>query len=315
MQRESPPAIWLPEAYRFGNILQSNAITYAIFGAGSLAVHKVMQRPTQDIDFVVKEYKKTVNLLNDQPNLTESDLAKEKDGIQVADFYFDTGVSIQIWRNNLYSLPMTPAAWSRVVIRNVPGFGLIRSIGMEDLIVSKVGRFTQQVSENQYEAKKSVTDIIATIQVLQKPDYQYIIQRLKDGARRETSSQISKIHPLDWYFIREIEIYLEIAKNFDLHKISKFLSTIVVSMKTPSVEYYLLHTLRKRGIVSKFRDFFMLKDEETSVLLKRWKSFVRVNGDQVEVNSKDIKQYITSLGQKELPEYGKYLAHSGRGES
>ncbi len=312
MQGESPPQIWLPEAHRFSSILQSNAITYAIFGAGALAVHKVMQRPTQDIDFVVMEYEKTVNLLNEQPNLTNADLTKEKDGIQVADFYFDTGVSVQIWDNNLYSLPMTSDAWSRVVIRNIPGFGLVRSISMEDLIVSKVGRFMQQKAENAYEARKNVTDIIATIDVLKKPDYQYIMQRLKDGARRESSSQRSKIHTLDWYFIREIETYLEVAKDFDSKKISKFLSTIVINIKTPSVEYHLLHTLRKVGNISKFQQSFMLDDEATSLLLKRWKSFVRVNGDNVDVNSKDIQQYIISLGPQDLPDYAKYLVHRGR---
>lgn len=312
MQRESPPAIWLPEAYRFSSILQSNTITYAIFGAGALAAHRVMQRPTQDIDFVVKEYEKTVNLLNEQPNLTDADLTKEKDGIQVADFYFDTGVSVQIWDNNLYSLPMTSEAWSRVLIRNIPGFGLVRSISMEDLIVSKVGRFMQQKVENAYEAKKNITDIIVTIDVLKKPDYQYMIQRLKDGARRETSSQRSRIHALDWYFIREIEIYLEVAKGFALLKISKFLSTIIINIKTPNVEYHLLHTLRKVGTISKFQQVFMLDDESTSILLKRWKSFVRVNGDKVDVNSKGIQQYVTSLGPQDLPEYAKYLIHPRR---
>ena len=72
---EVQPGIWLPEAYRFGNILESNEIRYAMFGAGALAVHNIMVRPTVDIDFVVDEYKKAINLLKEQPGIASSNLA------------------------------------------------------------------------------------------------------------------------------------------------------------------------------------------------------------------------------------------------
>ena len=45
MRTEIDPKIWIPEASRFGNILESNGIKYAIFGAGALAIQNVMVRP------------------------------------------------------------------------------------------------------------------------------------------------------------------------------------------------------------------------------------------------------------------------------
>ncbi len=141
-----------------------------MFGAGALAVHKVMVRPTIDIDFVVHDYKKAVELLQDQPGMVDKDLEKEKDGIQVAEFHFDSGVSVQIWDNNLYSLPMIDDSWSRVIARIVPGYGPIQSIGMEDLIISKVGRYTQKKGNSQYEAEKNVRDIVSAMSTLSGPD-------------------------------------------------------------------------------------------------------------------------------------------------
>src|SRR3989442_8211343 len=132
---EVQPQIWLPEAYRFGNLLGSRGINYAIFGAGALAVHNVMVRPTVDIDLVVDNYQEAINLVNEQPNITSRNLQKEKDGIQVADFYFKSGVTVQIWDNNLYSLPMTDDSWLRVMLKPIPGYGSIQTISIDDLIV------------------------------------------------------------------------------------------------------------------------------------------------------------------------------------
>src|SRR5690242_8376234 len=97
---EIKPQIWLPAAKYFGDLLESNGIHYAIFGAGALAVHRVMVRPTVDIDYVVDDYQKAVDLLKKQPNKKSQNLEKERDGIQVADFYFNSGVTVQIWDNN-----------------------------------------------------------------------------------------------------------------------------------------------------------------------------------------------------------------------
>jgi len=304
---EVQPRMWLPEAYRFGNILETNNIRYAIFGAGALAVHNVMVRPTVDIDFVVDDYKKAINILKDQPNIASRNLKKEKDGIQVADFYFKSGITVQIWDNNLYSLPMTDESWSRIILRPIPGYNSIRCISTEDLIISKVGRYTQQKSDSKYEAEKSVKDIIATIQTLFKPDFNYTIQRLREGARRETPSNSSKIHRLDWYFVREVEIYQKMAESFDQHKIEKFISKILVNSKSTPIEYKLLHSLRKNKSISKFKSSFMLDDASFSLLLKRWKPILKINGDKVSLSSKDIQNYVNTLGPETLSEYAKKI--------
>ena len=308
---EVQPGIWLPEAYRFGNILESNEIRYAMFGAGALAVHNIMVRPTVDIDFVVDEYKKAIGLLKEQPSIASSNLQKEKDGIQVADFYFKSGITVQVWDNNLYSLPMTDDSWSRVTLGPVPGYGSIQSISREDLIVSKVGRYTQQKTGSRYEAEKNVKDIISTIQTLPKPDFKYVIQRLKEGARRETSSGSSKIHRLDWYFVREVEIYQKMAGGFDQDKIGKFISTILANSKSAPIEYELLHSLRKSSM-SKLKSSFMLDGKSLSLLLDRWKSILKINGDKVSLSSKDIQNYVKTLEPETLSEYAKRIVFSGK---
>ena len=104
---EVQSSVWLPEASRFGSLLQANGTRYAIFGAGALAANDIMVRPTIDVDFVVDDYAKAVALLNTQKGINRKNLKEDKDGIQVADFHFTSGVTIQIWKNNLYSLPMT----------------------------------------------------------------------------------------------------------------------------------------------------------------------------------------------------------------
>lgn len=315
MQRENPPAIWLPEANRFSNILQLNGITYAIFGAGALAVHNIIVRPTVDIDFVVKDhdYDKAVSILKESSGLKSVDLQKDTDGIPVGDFHFETGVSVQIWNNNLYSLPMTENAWSRIVVKNIPGGTLIRSISIEDLMVSKVGRFTQQLQDNEYKAKKNAVDIVYTMKVLKRPDYEYIAERLKEGARRERSAQNSPIHLLPWFFVREIKTYHDIAieSGFDLNHMHGIISSILTRIKTPSAEYHLLHSLRTIGELDKFQDSFMLDAKAVAILLKRWKSVVKVDGNSVQLTSKDIQLYVDSLG-TEQSEYAKRLAYAGK---
>lgn len=308
---EIQPRTWLPEAYRFGTILESDDIRYALFGAGALAVHNVMVRPTIDIDIVVDDYKKAVNILKEQPDLKSCNLEKEKDGIQVDDFYFESGVTIQIWDNNLYSLPMTDDSWSSVVLRQVPGYGTIKTICMEDLIISKVGRYTQQKSDSKYEAEKNVGDIIATIQTLSRPDFKYAIKRLKEGARRQTSSNSSKIHRLDWYFVREVPIYQKVAKGFDHDKTRRFISTILAKSKSSQIEYELLHSLRKGSRIDKFQSDFMLDDNSLSTLLDRWKSVIHRNDNKVQVSSKDIQNYIKTLEPGTLSEYAKRIVFSG----
>lgn len=233
--------IWMPEASRFGNILGNNGIKYAIFGAGALAVQGVMIRPTIDIDFVVDEYKKTIAVMHEQPELDYTYLKEERDGIPVADFYFKNGTNIQIWNNNMYSLPMTDESWKRIVFKSIGGFNSIWSISMEDLIVSKVGRPTQQVKDK-HEANKNATDIVATMQALTKPDFKYVIKRLSEGARRETLAKFSAIHDLNEYFIKEVEIYRKIAESYDNEKIGKFIASVLVQSKSASIEYGMLHS-------------------------------------------------------------------------
>lgn len=305
------PRIWLPSAYHFGKLLESNKVNYAIFGAGALAIHNVMIRPTIDIDFVVDNYDNAVNLLKEQPETASVNLEEDKDGIQVADFYFKSGINVQIWNNSLYSLPMNDDSWSRVVLGQVPGYGTIRYISMEDLLVSKVGRYTQQKKTSPYEADKNVQDIVSTIQVLSRPDSKYVIQRLKEGARRESPSNSSKIHSLDWYFVREVPLYLKLAKIMNNLKISKFIANILVNSKSMQIEYYLLHNIRKMKSKSKFQDNFMLDDKNLYLLMKRWKKILKINGNKVIVSSKDIQNYVNA-NPEALPEYGKKLVYSGK---
>jgi hypothetical protein len=308
---EVQPRIWLPSAYYFGNLFESNKIRYAIFGAGALAIHNVMIRPTIDIDFVVDDYDKAVNLLKEQPNIGSSNLQKDKDGIQVADFYFKSGITVQIWDNSLYSLPMNDFSWAHVILGQVLGYGTIRCISMEDLIVSKVGRYTQQRKDSQYEANKNVKDIVATIQTLAKPDFKYIIERLKEGARRESTSNSSKIHRLDWYFVREVQFYLNSAQMMDKSRIGKFIANVLVDSRSTQIEYWLLHALRKIGSKAKFQASFMLDEKHLAVLLKRWEPILQVNGDQIRLSSKEIQNYVKTRPEA-LPEYGKKIAYSAK---
>lgn len=308
---EVQPRIWLPSAYYFGNLFESNKIRYAIFGAGALAVHNVMIRPTIDIDFVVDDYDKAVNLLKEQPDIISSNLQKDKDGIQVADFYFKSGIIVQVWDNSLYSLPMNDFSWSHIILGQVPGYGTIRCVSMEDLIVSKVGRYTQQRKESQYEADKNVKDIVATIQTLVKPDFKYIIERLKEGARRESTSNSSKIHRLDWYFVREVQVYLNSAQMMDQSRVGKFIANVLVDSRSMQIEYWLLHSLRKIGSKAKFQSSFMLDEKHLAVLLKRWESILQVSGDHVRLSSKDIQNYVKTRPEA-LPEYGKRIAYSAK---
>lgn len=304
--------IWLPEASHFGNILQTNGIKYAIFGAGALAVHNVMIRPTVDIDFVVGDYEKAVEILRQQPDLQSMNLEKERDGIQVADFYFDSGITIQIWDNNMYSLPMTEEAWKRTVFLPVAGFNSIWSISKEDLIASKIGRHAQQFSKSEYEANKNARDIITTIQSLNKPDYNYIIKRLGEGARRETLSKFSSIHNLNWYFAKEIDAYKKLTEALDGKKIEQFVSTILVKSRSSHIEYWMLHRLRKVKSIKKFKTEFMLDGKNCSILLDRWKSIVKINGDKADVSSKDIQEYTKSLKPEIISDYAKKLIFSGK---
>jgi len=309
---EVQPKIWLPEAYHFGNLMGSRGINYAIFGAGALAVHNVMLRPTVDIDFVVDNYKQAIDLINEQPGIASKNLQKEKDGIQVADFNFKSGVTVQIWDNNLYSVPMTDDSWSSVTLKLVPGFDSIKTISMEDLIVSKVGRYTQQRTDSQYEADKNVTDIVSTIQALAKPDFKYVIQRLKEGARRESSSNSSKIHPLIWYFVREVPVYSKAAKGLNQDKIGTFIATVLVNSKSPLIEYELLHTLRKSSSIKTLQSSFMLDNKSLRLLTKRWEKILKISGDEAALTSKDIQEYVNSLVPESTSEYAKKLIFSGK---
>ncbi len=310
---EITPDRWLPEASRFGNLLESNDIRYAIFGAGALAVHDVLVRPTIDIDFVVDDYEKAISIIKEQSELESSNLEKERDGIQVADFNFKSGVTVQIWDNNMYSLPMTEESWSRVTLNSVGGYSSIRSICMEDLIVSKVGRHTQQYKGSKYEANKNANDIILTIQSLTKPDFKYIQQRLNEGARRETTSgSSSKIHNLMWYFVKEVEIYKNLAQPLDGGKIDKFMERILVNSKSKFAEYWMLHRLRKSKSIKKFQEEFGFEGKNCSVLLKRWNSILEINGDEVITSAKKIEKYVETLEPESISEYANKLIFSGK---
>ena len=303
--------IWMPEASYFGNLLESNGIKYAIFGAGALAVQNVMIRPTIDIDFVVDDYDKAISLLKEQPELSSKNLENERDGITVADFNFKSGITVQIWDNNMYSLPMTDDSWARIMSKPVGGYGSIWSISMEDLIVSKVGRHTQQIKD-EYEANKNARDIVATIQALTKPDFKYVIHRLSEGARRETLGKFSNIHDLNWYFVKEIEIYQKIAESLDSEKIGKFIASILVQSKSASIEYGMLHNIRKGKSLKQFKSDFMLDEKNYSILLSRWKSILTINDDNVTVSSKQIQEYVKSLKPETRSEYAKNLIFSGK---
>lgn len=299
---ENPVSIWLPEATRFGNILRSNQITYAIFGAGALAAHNILTRPTIDIDFVVKEYPKAVSLISGQPDLKSKAVEDDKDGISVADFHFKSGVSVEIWDQNLYSLPMNDFSWSRTVLRDIPGSGTLVSVSPEDIIVSKIGRFHQQKNKNETtEADKTIKDILATIIFLQKPDYKYIIERMKEGARRE-SSKSSHIRNLNWFFVREVEDYRQKLNGFKYEKVSNFVSHLLSSIRSQEVEYYLLHRLRKEKSIGKFQTRFMLNDKSLSILLKRW-NFIDVSDDNITLTSRTIDAYIKRLTNTKHSEY------------
>ncbi|MGI0058522.1 MAG: hypothetical protein ACREBJ_02035 [Nitrosotalea sp.] len=205
---------------------------------------------------------------------------------------------------------MTDESWSHVVLRPVPGYGSIRSISMEDLIISKVGRHTQQWADNQYEANKNVMDIVAAIQTLSQPDLKYVMQRLKEGARRENVLHSSKIHPLDWYFVREVETYRKSAEQLNRDKIGIFIAKVLVTSKSTPIEYYLLHSLRKSGSLSKFQSNFMLDDKSLELLLKRWNSILKIEDDKVHLSSKAIQDYVKTLGPEEISEYAKKIIFS-----
>jgi hypothetical protein len=310
-KNENPPSTWLPEACHFGRILESNQIKYAVFGAGALAAHKIIVRPTIDIDFVVEDFLNAVNLIGKQPDLDAKNEEQDKDGISVADFHFKSGVSVQIWNQNLYSLPMNPFSWSKTSIKNILGYGNLRSISVEDVVVSKIGRFSQQKDENEVEADKNIRDILSTITYIQRPDYKYIIQRLKDGARRESPAASSKLRSLDWFFVREVEIYQEKIGVFDFEKISRFVSNTMSLIKSRHVEYHLLNSLRKVGSLHKFQEKFMLNDSSLSRLLERWK-FISVTGDKVTLTAKNIQTYLAGLTPNVHSEYYKRLLYSGK---
>jgi hypothetical protein len=309
----APAQIWLPEAYRFGRLLGSSDIRYAIFGAGALAVHNVLIRPTIDIDFVVNDYNRAIALLDGQPGVIDRNLARDKDGIPVADFHFQTGISVQIWDNNLYSLPMTDESWFRIRGRPVPGYDLIMAVSMEDLVVSKVGRFTQQRVDSQYEADKNIRDVVSAMAAPYRPDIKYVIRRLKEGARRERST-ISPIHSLDWYFVREVAACRKVATRLDISdRIQSFVSGVLSRTKTRSIEYWLLHILRKNGSIQAFQTEFMLDHEALSALLKRWRFILKLDGDKVSISSKTIQGYLETLEPDVSSEYAKRLAYSGKG--
>lgn len=312
------PSVWLPEAFRFGSLLQANGIRYAIFGAGALATNNIMVRPTIDVDFVVDDYPKAVGLLNVQTGIDRKQLEEDKDGIQVADFHFTSGVTVQIWDNNLYSLPMTDESWSHIMMRNVPGYGPVHSISIEDLIVSKVGRYTQQKSASQYEADKNIRDIVSAISVLKKPDINYAVSRLKEGARRELPSPASRIHPLTWYFVREAQVYGKAAEGLEEEKIGrvrKFIASILTTSKSRTIEYWLLTCLRKNyggGDIKKFQQSFYLDDRSLEVLLKRWGQFLHIGGGKLTLTARDVESYLERLPVEKPSDYAKQLAYSGK---
>ena len=305
-EEELHEEVWMPEASRFGNILGDGGIKYAIFGAGALAVQDVMIRPTIDIDFVVDDYDEAISIMKKQPELDYSYLEKEKDGIQVTDFYFKYGTNIQIWNDNLYSLPMTDESWARIVFKPIGGYNSIWSISKEDLIVSKIGRHTQQMRDK-HEANKNANDIVVTMQSLSKPDFKYIIQRLDEGARSEKVEESSEIHNLKWYFVKEVEIYKKMAESLDNEKIGQFIASVLVQSKSAIIEHDMLNRIRKGKSLKRFKSDFMLDEKNYSILLDRWKSILEINDDKITVSDEKIQEYVKSLKPETISEYAKKL--------
>lgn len=246
--------------------------------------------------------------------MSEFDITEDNDGIPVADFHFKDGIDVQIWKDNLYSLPMNKDSWARVVSKNIDN-NYLRVISIEDLIISKVGRYIQyKNANNTREAEKNIIDIIAAISYNKKYrvlDYGYMAKRLKEGARREKPTQNSKIHCLDWFFIRESISYLEFAKRkkFDINYISSIISSIILYLNTQEVNKYLLQKLYEIKDINKFKDYFMFNDTVINKFLEIWKEIVKID-DGISLVG-DVNEFI-----KKLPKcderYKRKLVYSGK---
>lgn len=307
-KQENKPSVWIPTAIKITNMLEENKIQYAIFGAAALAAHDIIIRPTIDIDIVVDEndYENSCQIMKEKPGLIKSNTEKDKDRIQVADFYYNDGTCVQIWKNNLYSLNMDNDSWSRILSRYISGYDdPIKTICIEDLIVSKIGRYYQQQKSNGYEANKNINDILFSIKSLKSPDYPYIIKRLKEGARRETTRGNSRVHSLDWYFIREMEIYKKRSPR-SRKEIENFVSKVIVDADSDLIEYYLLKEFKRIHSWKDFQEFFMLNIKAIERLKTRWKTILSdKNGD--EINPTQFSYYIKKLRSGPKSAYAKKL--------
>ena len=78
------------------------------------------------------------------------------------------------------------------------------------------------------------------------------------------------------------------------------------------MEYWMLHRLRKGKSLKQFKLDFMLDEKNYSILLDRWKSILKINGDKVTISSKQIQEYVKSLKPETLSEYAKKLIFSGK---
>ena len=92
----------------------------------------------------------------------------------------------------------------------------------------------------------------------------------------------------------------------------KFISTILVQSKSLDMEYWMLHSIRKGKSLMKFKSDFTLDEKNYSILLKRWKSFLEIEGDYVKVTSKQIQDYIKSFKPEPISPYAKKLIFSGK---
>ena len=180
---------------------------------------------------------------------------------------------------------------------------------MEDLIVSKIGRHTQQMRD-EHEANKNANDIVTTMQAIAKPDFKYIIQRLGEGARSERIDESSEIHDLKWYFVKEIEIYRKTAEFLDSKKIGQFIASVLVQSKSATIEHSMLQSIRKGKSMKQFKLDFMLDEKNYSILLDRWKSVLEINDDKVIVSDEKIQEYVKSLKPEIVSEYAKKLISS-----
>ncbi|ABK77513.1 hypothetical protein CENSYa_0881 [Cenarchaeum symbiosum A] len=304
--RHLPPDVWIPAALHYGRLMESGGLRYAVFGSAAMAAHGALVRPTIDIDFVAEDYGGSVGLMKEQPGLCSSNLERDADNIQVADFHFTGGINVQIWDNNLYSLYMTDESWGRTVAGMLSDGEAISSVSIEDLIVSKAGRYVPYRFYDPKEVQKSVADVVAAMETAENPDLEYVVRRMMEGARRALPQ--GKIYPIDWFFVREAESCIQLARAQGYTRAKKFVFDVLSGLCTASSEYFLLYSLREEGSVSRFQKKFDMDDGFLQNVLGRWKDVVAIDGDVASASHASIRRYTQGLPGSKSSEYARGLA-------